>query len=430
MMLSMIIGRSHCSCLSTLSSPMIIIRILLHLQLHLLLFSSSDNDGDGASYGCSAFQLPFYYPSVTTSSTCTQLTRQSSISLSPSSRMPAIIMNTALAVGSWDNDDFLESLSQGGGGGNENESGNTNDQTNDADDIATTNIIAENYAYSYNKNIDAAAAVGTTAADNAANDNDNDTTGTSINLADDYVSKVKAFHNDDMEEASQGGSRFRELIEKAREKHDQQQQQQQIPLPPLQIPPSSIMTEEEIANLSIDEQARLYRELFYVHQHNSNDNNNKENQKSIGSTTDNYLENGVYGFDGKKIGRNRDVETISSEADVYFAKLKRDSTSRNIARYSGDDQTANTILLRDGDPSLFDDITFETNPYLREQQQRMQQEFLETAPEEMVIYQEDTTDTATTHDETTTTATNSGISYKQKLEQKKQEREEMDRRQQ
>lgn len=95
-----------------------------------------------------------------------------------------------------------------------------------------------------------------------------------------------------------------------------------------------------------------------------------------------YREYGT-GYDGRKIGRNKDADTISNAADVYFAQLKRDSTSRNLARYSGDERTANAVFH---DPSIHD-ITVPVNPY-REEQRARERELLETDPEEMLIFQE------------------------------------------
>uniref|UniRef100_A0A7S4SJS1 Uncharacterized protein n=1 Tax=Ditylum brightwellii TaxID=49249 RepID=A0A7S4SJS1_9STRA len=46
----------------------------------------------------------------------------------------------------------------------------------------------------------------------------------------------------------------------------------------------------------------------------------------------------------RKTGRNRDADSISNTADIYFAQLKRDSTVRTAARQAGDLDTANQAM--------------------------------------------------------------------------------------
>lgn len=228
----------------------------------------------------------------------------------------------------------------------------------------------------------------------------------------------------DAEEASQGGSRFRGLMKRAGEKQSNVRQPDPLQNPLLAAassddttPPSRIMTPEEIANLSIQEQARLYREFFYVQQQNQlNQHSQQQVQpKAIGSTPDNYLQAGI-GFDGRKMGRNKEADAVSNAGDVYFAQLKLDSTTRNLARYSGDELKANEIFH---DPAI-KDISAPVNPYLQDQQKRMR-DVIETIPEEMLLFQEyDDEPDALTEQEL---KSYSGVSYKQKIAQKKLERE-------
>merc|ERR1712157_625797 len=111
-------------------------------------------------------------------------------------------------------------------------------------------------------------------------------------------------------------------------------------------------------------QARLYREFFYVQQQKLAGKDSSQpptslkgqpqqqesfsssaaarSPTSMGSSSSNYLEAGI-GFDGRKIGRNKDADAISNASDVYFAQLKKDSTTRDLARYSGDDTKANDV---------------------------------------------------------------------------------------
>lgn len=374
---------------------------------------------------------------------------------------------------------------------------------------AVSDAAAEIYAYSYNKEVDAPpspSGATTLSADGtiAPQDPSEEDIKREEPLSKDLVAKAKAAHDDEKEEASQGGSRFRALMERAKEKAkenppqtsvkldlelqqkqqqlqqlqleiQQLQQQQQSPEQQLQQPqlqqvqqqlsqqqkieqqqlqqqqlqlqlqqekqqqppkplvpvaaadesvvtPSMIMTPEEIATLSVEEQARLYREFFFVQQQKTKTiqpQQRKQQQSSpvsMGSSPDNYLEAGI-GFDGKKIGSNRDADAISNASDVYFAQLKRDSTTRNLARYSGDNTKANEVFH---DPAI-QDIKAPVNPYLEDQRKRMM-DVIETVPEEMLVFQEfDDEEGKLSKEEL---ASYTGVSYKEKMEQKKREREE------
>ena len=231
--------------------------------------------------------------------------------------------------------------------------------------------------------------------------------------------KAKLSHTD-QEGASQGGSRFRELMTRA---ENQQVARRSNPQPTQTITPTMVMTPEEIARLSIDQQARLYREFYHTQQEQQKQHDfssggqrqqQQRNSKSIGSTSTNYLQKGIYGFDGKKIGHNKDIDAISNTSDEYFARLKRDSTTRNIARYSGDTNKANDIFH---DPSIAD-INVVVNPYLQESRQR-QLDVIETVPEEMLVFQEfdNDTDNSNTRRSEEENKSFSGISYRNRIEQ-------------
>jgi hypothetical protein len=323
-------------------------------------------------------------------------------------------------------------------------------------------------------------------------------------LTPEMKAKIKAANVASEEDASQGGERFRKLMERAKQAQFKLQQRQQIygapppPQPqnaaPLQIPPDAL-------NLPVEEQARLFRELmarqqmqqlqpqylqqglltppppsppsppsFSQQQYNMADPYQQQYAQSMQQYQQpqspfppppppqyqqqysqqppqqqtqpqyhpppqpqhpqyvvpetapnvyhpqtgprpNYLEHGV-GFDGRRIGRNRDADTISNSADAYLARLKRDSTTRNLARYVGDEQKANEVFH---DPGIQDIQAPELNPYLEEQRQR-ERDMLETAPEEMLIFQE------YNDEKSAADKTYSGISYKDKVAQLKARR--------
>jgi len=110
--------------------------------------------------------------------------------------------------------------------------------------------------------------------------------------------------------------------------------------------------------------------------------------------------------DGRKIGRNRDADAIVNTADVYFAQLKIDSQTRNMARYSGDEEKANQVFV---DPRI-KEIKMATNPFLEEAREKEKQ-LIETAVDEMI-----TPEMFMPKEEKP--ATYSGVSYKEKLKQK------------
>ncbi len=368
---------------------------------------------------------------------------------------------------------------------------------------SVSDAAAEIYEFSYNKNVKVAPSATTVIDVDASSEElrQEENTKREEPLSKELLAKAKASHDDEAEERSQGGSRFQELMERAKEKAKEQppppppppprstqnpmdlqlqqmqqqvvqlqqeilrlqqqqlqpvpqeqiqqqlqkqqiqrQQQEQLQLqqeqiqkqqqelkhqqqtPPVRstssknsvITPSMIMTPEEVATLSVEEQARLYREFFYVQQQKKK--TPQHQQMSKGSTSENFLEAGI-GFDGKKIGSNRDADAISNASDVYFAQLKRDSTTRNLARYSGDDDKANAVFH---DPAI-QDIHAPVNPYLEDQQKKMR-DVLVTVPEEMLVFQEFEDEEGKLSKEELASYT--GISYKEKMGQKKREREE------
>lgn len=65
----------------------------------------------------------------------------------------------------------------------------------------------------------------------------------------------------------------------------------------------------------------------------------------------------------RKVGRNRDADAIQNTADVYFAQLKRDSTVRGIARIRGDYDQSNEVFA---DPKIKElENMIQENPHLK-----------------------------------------------------------------
>lgn len=103
---------------------------------------------------------------------------------------------------------------------------------------------------------------------------------------------------------------------------------------------------------------------------------------------------------------NKDAYEITNPADVYFAQLKRDSYVRNVARMSGDTETANKPFADVGVKALNNLLPKELIAQRREQLRANGGEF-ETSRDEMIIpFEEDEPDVDRTY---------TGIRYKDKL---------------
>ena len=193
-------------------------------------------------------------------------------------------------------------------------------------------------------------------------------------LTPDMKAKIMASHTED-EEQSGGGHKFRDLMERAKAAaargQPQQQQQQRMQQ---QQQPQSVQLPPEAADLPLDVQARMYSELQW----------RQSNPQVANYATPQYQMNGI-GIDGRKVGRNRDSDMISNDSDVYMARLKRDSTTRNLARYAGDDARANDVFHDEEGLAAIQGP--EENPYLKERRVR-ERDMVETVPEEMLLFQE------------------------------------------
>ena len=147
---------------------------------------------------------------------------------------------------------------------------------------------------------------------------------------------------------SQGGSRFKELLEKAQQTESKKPAGGPILYNPMVgISPS---TPPSLDSLSVEEQARMFREMMQ---------NQQQQQAPMMPAPSPQRRT-----EPRRQGRNRDADTIANTADLYFAQLKRDSTVRTIARYSGDLEKANAVFQ---DPEVEElNSLIKTNPYLKE----------------------------------------------------------------
>jgi hypothetical protein len=161
----------------------------------------------------------------------------------------------------------------------------------------------------------------------------------------DRIARVRA--EVDKEDDSQGGSRFKELLEKTQQAESSKPAGGPILYNPMEgISPS---TPPSLDSLSVEDQARMFREMMQ---------NQQQQQPMMPAPAPQRR------TEPRKQGRNRDADTIANTADLYFAQLKRDSTVRTIARYTGDLEKANAVFQDPGVEELNNLI--KTNPYLKE----------------------------------------------------------------
>lgn len=164
-------------------------------------------------------------------------------------------------------------------------------------------------------------------------------------------------------EESQGGTRFKEMMSKA------QDGAPNYP-PPINpyanvIPSSPNQSEQpeqplaNMENMSVEDQAALFRQMMSMQQQG---NGSDGQQHEVPAAKPKSF--GPMGLDakGRKIGRNRDADTIANTSDLYFAQLKRDSAVRTVARYSGDEEFAEKIFEDEAIHEL--EATYQVNPYL------------------------------------------------------------------
>ena len=295
--------------------------------------------------------------------------------------------HTYLQVGStgWDNDNFLDALSKG----------------NDALDKAN-----EQYKkYSRFSNMRPAGDDDEEEFDiDSAVDKISDTVdlteGTKgAAVSKEQVEKIKLQNEDE----SGGGEMFKKLLERA------QQTGPKRPPPPVSPPPpppaasTSPALPEGFEKLSVEAQAALFRQLMAT----PADTPPQQWPPAPGPRPE-ATGQARTAEDGRRIGRNRDADSMVNTSDVYFAQLKLDSAVRNRARYNGEVEKAEAVFA---DPSI-SEIKLHINPFMEEQRKK-ELEMVETAVDEMFtpeilgINQKP----VDIHDR--------GISYKELLEQKR-----------
>lgn len=214
--------------------------------------------------------------------------------------------------------------------------------------------------------------------------------------------------SEETEVNSQGSSRFQELRKLAKQEEgnksaNMQQSGRAIENPFLNSPPSTAAANPLPANpdeLSVEEQARMFREMMAGNQVSAS----PPPPPMRVSKTDRA---------GRPVGRNPDADKIANTSDLYLAQLKRDSTVRTLGRQRGDSITSEAVFEDEGIKQL-DDLLM-ANPYLKGQKDEERQ-LLDNLPDEVVAPY------FRTDDVSASVKASSGISYKQRLMEKRKKK--------
>lgn len=158
------------------------------------------------------------------------------------------------------------------------------------------------------------------------------------------------------DEIDQGGSRFREMMKRAKESPQLETGGSGTMVNPFANDPGAPLietTDQDEEELSVEEQARLFRKFMEQ---------SKKGGKPAAPSGGKQLRGGM-DAQGRPVGRNRDTDTIANTSDLYFAQLKRDSSVRTRAFHNDEYDKADAVFADDGVKKLKD--MFKENPYLK-----------------------------------------------------------------
>jgi len=230
------------------------------------------------------------------------------------------------------------------------------------------------------------------------------------------------------DEGSMGGSRFADMMAKAKNSNPRpsvdpyynvaspSSSSFRPPIVPKNSPSTSFVAGGvDLSKLTTEEQAALFRQFMA---------NTAPSSSSLPtrSNTDYYPEErpkvlpGGLAPDGRKVGRNRDADTIANTGDLYLAQLKRDSTVRTRARYEGDLDKAEAVFEDATVKEIASTLT--TNPYLEKEDTAEELALMGTVAEELAIIR------STMQNVQPVDVTSAGIKYKDKLKMKRNAKKE------
>jgi len=216
----------------------------------------------------------------------------------------------------------------------------------------------------------------------------------------DALSPGKKDDDDKENEANDSGStRFQEMMKSAQQTAGAEIQRQPTPIMnPFINPISSTRPQTQpTANpddLSVEEQARMFREIMAGKQQSSPSADIA--LESLPQTSKTL----------RPVGRNRDADMIANASDLYFAQLKRDSTVRTIGRIRGEKDISEGVFEDEGIEQL--DALVQENPHFKGQKDE-EMAMYQSLPDELVRPYFENSDLNEKE------KSQSGISYKQKM---------------
>ena len=160
--------------------------------------------------------------------------------------------------------------------------------------------------------------------------------------------------NEDSEVSEGGSSRFKAMMAAAKSQQGAAEERPVAIENPF-INPSPPTQPSDLESLSVEDQARMFREMMQQQQQQSA----PPPQYSAPPPQRTAKTDRA----GRPVGRNRDADQIANSADLYFAQLKRDSTVRTLARIREEDDIANDVMGDAGIQEL--DNLLQKNPYLK-----------------------------------------------------------------
>jgi len=164
--------------------------------------------------------------------------------------------------------------------------------------------------------------------------------------------------NEESEDSGSGSTRFQDMMKAAKQSGGAEAQREPTPIVnPFINPVSSPQPTANLDDLSVEDQARMFREMMAGKQQSS------PPPADIYEAPIEKVARGGADRAGRPAGRNRDADMIANASDLYFAQLKRDSSVRIIGRIQGDAEVSESVFADEGIEQLSG--LLKENPYLK-----------------------------------------------------------------
>ena len=166
-------------------------------------------------------------------------------------------------------------------------------------------------------------------------------------------------NNEESEDGDSGSTRFQDMMKAAKQSGAAEAQREPTPIMNPFLNPVSSTPQPPVNpdDLSVEEQARMFREMMAGKQQSS------PPPADILQAPLEKVARGGADRAGRPAGRNRDADMIANASDLYFAQLKRDSTVRTIGRIQGDKDVSESVFEDEGIEQLSG--LLKENPYLK-----------------------------------------------------------------